>query len=106
MSDLNGQMPPQGPLRTLTTPSLIQAPCGARHTGTLTLEDSGISKTLYLDQGRVVFAASTDPEDRLGQLYLRHGMISLSVLKEGATASLQTKKRLGAWLVEQKAIRA
>lgn len=105
MTDLNGQLPPQGPLGPLTTPSLIQSLCGARHTGTLTLEESGINKTLYLDQGRVVFAASTDPEDRLGQLFLRHGMISLSTLKEAARASVQSKKRLGAWLVEQKAIR-
>ena len=105
MTDLTAQLPPSGPLGPLTTPSLIQSLCGARATGTLTLEDSGLSKNLYLDQGRVVFASSTDPEDRLGQLYLRHGMIGLGALKEAAKVALTGKKRLGAILVEMKAIR-
>ncbi len=105
MTDLTAQLPPRGPLGPLTTPTLIQSLCGARATGTLTLEDSGISKTLYLDQGRVVFATSTDPEDRLGQLYLRQGMISLATLKQAAKVALTSKKRMGAWLVEIKAIR-
>lgn len=94
-----------GPIGQLTLPSLIHDLCGASRTGTLALKDDRVTKTLYLDQGRVVFAASTDPRDRLGQLFLRRGMISLRSLKQAAGIAAAEEKRLGAALVQMKAIR-
>lgn len=95
----------RGPIGPLTLPMLIQALFGRRKTGTLILQDESIKKSLYLDQGRVVFAASTDVDDRLGGLYLRHKMITLSTLKAAASSALSENKRLGTVLVEMKAIR-
>jgi hypothetical protein len=95
----------RGPLGPLTLPSLIQDLCGQRKTGTLTLKDGELTKTLYLDGGRVVFAASSDPDERLGQLFLRRKMIGLKTLKEAAVIASREGKRLGAVLVQKKAIR-
>jgi hypothetical protein len=89
----------------LTIPSLIQGLCGEKKTGTLGLKDEEIVRTLYFDTGRVVFASSTDPDDRLGQLYFKKGMISLKTLTEAAAVSAAEGKRMGNVLVGMKAIR-
>lgn len=95
----------QGDVGPLTIPTLMQEAAGSRTTGTLSLTDGPISKLLYLQDGNVIFAASTDPDDRLGGLFLRQGKISLAALDEAAAISLGNGERLGAALVRQKAIR-
>ncbi|HEY3174545.1 MAG TPA: DUF4388 domain-containing protein [Candidatus Polarisedimenticolia bacterium] len=94
-----------GSVGPLTLPTLIQGLCGERETGTLVLKDDAIERTLYFDTGRVVFATSNDPDDRLGQLLFRHGMISLTTLKEAAAVSSFHGKRMGTVLVGMMAIR-
>ncbi len=94
----------QGRIGPLTIPSLIQAVCGQKKTGTLAVKEGSLTKTLYLDAGRVIFASSNDEDDRLGTLFLRHGMISLHSLDEAAAVAV-SGKRLGAALVDMKAIR-
>ncbi len=99
----------KGHIGPLTLPALIHALCGEKLTGTLivsdTMRNDPVSRTLYFDSGGVVFATSTDPEDRLGILFLRQGMISLSTLTQAADASGAQGKRLGTILVQKKAIR-
>ena len=99
----------KGHIGPLTLPALIHGLCGKKLTGTLvvsdTMRDDPVSRTLYFDSGRVVFASSTDPEDRLGILFLRRGMISLNTLTEAAYVSGAEGKRLGTVLVQMKAIR-
>ena len=94
-----------GRIGPLTLPTLIQGLCGQRGGGTLVLRDEEIVKTLYFDTGRVVFASSNDPDDRLGLLFFSHGMISLKSLKEAAAISSFEGKRMGTVLVGIKAIR-
>lgn len=95
----------KGALGPLTLPALLHSLCGAQQTGTLSLQDGSITKTLYFDSGRVVFAASTDPEDRLGQLYFKRGMITISALNEAVVSSVEESRRMGTILVRNKAIR-
>jgi hypothetical protein len=59
----------------------------------------GITKKVYIDEGRIVFARSGDPDDRLGDLLLREGLITLDQL-EAALAQLVGSKRLGTILVD------
>ncbi|HET6372161.1 MAG TPA: DUF4388 domain-containing protein [Candidatus Polarisedimenticolia bacterium] len=100
---------PSGKIGPLTFPSLVQSLCAGEETGTLVVtrstNDVETAKTLYLDKGRVVFASSTDPDDRLGQLFLRRGMIGLEALQTAAVSSTNEGKRLGGVLVQMKAIR-
>ncbi|HKY31167.1 MAG TPA: DUF4388 domain-containing protein [Candidatus Polarisedimenticolia bacterium] len=95
----------QGTIGPVTLPSLIHDLCRSKTTGTLMVADEPIRKTLYFDAGKVVFAASTDPDERLGELFLRRGMVGLDVLREAAAESVSKGKRLGTVLVERKAIR-
>jgi hypothetical protein len=71
-----------------------------RFSGLLVLSNGGIGKSLTLQDGRMVFASSTDLDDRLGELLLRRGRISLRQYVE-AGAALAPGKRLGTVLVEQ-----
>jgi hypothetical protein len=88
-----------GRLEGIRIPDLLWALCRKSKTGTLTVSRWPFRKTLYFEEGRIVFAASTDPEDRLGEMFLRQGRIRLDHL-EAALAQLHTGKRIGTLLVE------
>ena len=87
-----------GRLEGLSVPDLLWNLCRCHSTGVLHLTSRGITKKVYIHEGRIVFAGSGDPDDRLGDLLLREGMITLDQL-ESALARLSGGKRLGAILV-------
>jgi uncharacterized protein DUF4388 len=68
--------------------------------GLLILSSGGVGKSLTLQDGRMVFASSTATDDRLGELLLRRGRISLRQFADAGSA-LAPGKRLGTVLVEQ-----
>jgi len=93
----------EGSLASRDFPSLVQALYACRWTGTLTLTQGGVGKSVLLEDGRLVFASSTSADDRLGELLLRRGRITLRQLTNAARG-LEPGKRLGAVLVEQGAL--
>ena len=88
-----------GRLEGISVPDLLWAFSLREKTGGLTVTRNGIKKTVYFEEGRVVFAASSDPDDRLGELLLRENMITLANLEEVLTR-LNTGKRIGTLLVD------
>ncbi len=64
----------------------------------------GLRKTLWLRDGQVVFASSTDPDDRLGPTLLRAGLVTLVQLDE-ADRLVSPQHKLGRVLVERAAIK-
>jgi Domain of unknown function (DUF4388) len=74
-----------------------------RWTGTLILSHAGVGRSVKVQAGRLVFASSTNPDDRLGELLLRRGRISLRQYVD-AGRGLGPGKRLGAVLVEAGAL--
>ncbi len=87
-----------GRLEGLNVPELLWNLCRRGSTGVLQMTSRGITKKVYFTEGRIVFALSGDPDDRLGDRLLRDGLITLDQL-EGALAQLSTGKRLGTILV-------
>lgn len=71
-----------------------------RSTGLLTLTHVGVGRSILVQEGRLVFASSSSPDDRLGELLLRRGQISLRQYVDAGKA-IGPGKRLGAILVEQ-----
>lgn len=70
--------------------------------GTLVVRTKNVSKNVYLKEGQIVFASSTDARDRLGETLVRLGKITAEQLEK---AILQYNKhagikKLGAILVE------
>ncbi|HEX6853516.1 MAG TPA: DUF4388 domain-containing protein [Candidatus Polarisedimenticolaceae bacterium] len=88
-----------GRLEGISVPDLFWSLCRSRSTGVLHLTSKGNTKRVYFQEGRIIFAASTDPNDRLGEMLLREGVIRLDHL-ERAIARLPEGKRLGTILVE------
>jgi hypothetical protein len=93
----------QGSLAEHDFPELIHALSEGRWTGLLTLTHMGVGRSVTVQQGRMVFAASTSSDDRLGELLLRQGRIGLRQYVNAGNA-VGPGKRLGAILVEQGAL--
>ena len=91
-------MTTQGSLAERDFPSLLQTLSEGRWTGTLTLTHAGVGKSVSIQGGRMVFATSSSPDDRMGPLLLRRGRITLRQLE---AAIVSPGKRLGAVLVEE-----
>lgn len=84
-------------------PELLQHLHLSRATGILTLVSGGARKALYLKDGRVVFAASNLPNDRLGELLLREGKITVEEY-DASIRAISKGKRQGRVLVEMGAL--
>ena len=96
---------PRGQVEPASFPALVRALVGAGRTGVLRLTRGTLAKSVYLSEGRLIFATSNDPDDRLGEMLLRRGLISYRALEESVRA-LNDGKRQGTLLVENGAIRA
>ncbi len=92
-------IPLEGRLEGTSVPEILCALSREAFTGALMLERRGLRKVLYLREGRVVFAASSDPEDRLGTFLLRRGEVRLAPLLE-ASGQVARGRRLGQILVD------
>jgi hypothetical protein len=93
----------KGPLVDLPVPEILQHLKLSHSTGILTLVSGGARKALYLKDGRVVFASSNLPNDRLGEILLREGKITVEEY-EGSIKAITKGKRQGKVLVEMGAL--
>src|SRR5215216_4913017 len=89
----------QGSLAERDVPDLIQALHESRFTGVLTLTHMGVGRRVIVQEGRLVFATSTDPDDRMGELLLRQGRLTLRQYVQAGKA-IGPGKRMGGILVE------
>lgn len=97
------ELPPAllgGRLEGIRLPDLMWALGRRRATGVLSVARGPIERKLYVKDGRIVFATSSDPNDRLGETLLRQGKITLDQLEE-ALRGLRSGKRLGTLLVDR-----
>lgn len=90
----------EGSLVQTDFPELVQHLHERRWTGVLTLTHIGIGRSVTVQDGRMVFASSSSPDDRLGELLLRRGRLTLRQFVDAGKA-LVPGKRLGTVLVEQ-----
>ena len=89
----------RGDLETTSVAELFRSLLGSRETGILTLRNGEITKSVYIQKGRVVYAASTNPDERLGESLLVLGKITARQYLE-ASRMIRPGRRLGAILVE------
>ncbi len=95
----------RGDLSSSGLPQVLRPLVRAHKTGVLRCTRERIVKTVYISEGRLIFATSTDPDDRLGEMLMRKGLITYRALQE-SILSLQVGKRQGTLLVESGAIRS
>jgi hypothetical protein len=80
-------------------PELLLAISGTGKTGRLEVATPEAEKTVYLDAGSIVFAASSCPDERLGVYLLHRNELDLRSLRR-LSPQVRPGLRLGALLVE------
>jgi hypothetical protein len=93
----------RGRIETSSVPELLRSFVNSRETGILTFRKGDVAKSIYMSQGRIVLAASTDADERLGEHLLLRGRITARQYLE-ASKLIRPGRRLGAILVEIEAI--
>jgi hypothetical protein len=96
---------PSGRLADHEFADIVSEVHARRWSGLLTLNHMGVEKSMRVQEGRLVFASSSSRDDRLGELLLRRGRITLHQYVAAGRA-VGSGKRLGAILVEQGALDA
>lgn len=89
----------QGTLAETTVPDLFRSLVMSGETGIVTLEAIGRNDTIYFSEGKIVFAASSDPDMGLAEVLLRSGELNLQQYNY-AMEKLVVSRRIGALLCE------
>jgi len=93
----------KGDLETSSVPELLRSLLASRETGVLTFTRDDVAKTVYIREGRVVYATSNDVDERLGEFLLVRGKITARQYLQ-ASNMIRPERRLGAILVEMEAV--
>jgi Domain of unknown function (DUF4388) len=96
-------VPLEGSLATRDFPTLVASIYEDDWTGTISLTHMGVCKSVVAQSGRLIWASSTSRDDRLGDVLLRQGKITLHQYTEAGKA-MGGGKRLGTLLVEHGAL--
>jgi len=89
----------QGTLAETTVPDLFRSLLRSSETGIVSLDAIGRSDTVYFNEGKIIFASSTDPDMGLGEVLLRTGELNLQQYNH-AMEKLVVSRRIGALLCE------
>ena len=90
----------QGVLEEIRVPEILCNLFRRKETGSLHFQREKLEKTFYFDEGRIVFSASSDPDERLGIFLLKQNRITYKQLLECAP-KVNSTNRLGSILVMQ-----
>jgi hypothetical protein len=93
----------RGDIETSSVPELLRSLLGSGETGVLTLRRGDVTKSIYIRQGRVVYAASNNADERLGESLVIRGKITARQFLE-ASKEIRPGRRLGGILVEMEAL--
>ncbi len=72
--------------------------------GVLTAAGDPFTKKIYLEEGKITFATSTDPDERLGEFLLHKGRITQEQYDESVERLKRGEGRQGKILVDMKAL--
>jgi hypothetical protein len=93
-----------GTFSTMPLTDLLQWLSMAQQTGRLEIRNGPITKTLFVEKGRLIAAFSHDPNEMLGQFLLARGAITEDDLRRGLRAQDKSRITLGKILVTCKVL--
>lgn len=91
----------RGNLETHNLASVLLTIFLHRFSGELVVQREKVIKRLFFDEGNIVFAASNQPRDRLGDILLQEKQISQADYDASALELQKGKRRQGAILVQR-----
>jgi hypothetical protein len=89
----------QGTLAETTVPDLFRSLLRSGETGIVSLEAIGRNDVIYFNEGKIIFASSSDPDMGLGEVLLRGGELTLHQYNQ-ALERLVVARRIGTLLCE------
>src|SRR5687768_11190241 len=89
----------QGTLAETTVPDLFRSIVRSSETAVLSLDAIGRNDTIYFNEGRLIFAASTDPDTGLAETLLRMGELNIQQYNH-AMERVVVARRIGGLLCE------
>ncbi|HWX25663.1 MAG TPA: DUF4388 domain-containing protein [Vicinamibacteria bacterium] len=93
----------RGDIETSSVPELLRSLLGSGETGVLTFRNAEVTKQILIQNGRIVYATSSSPDERLGENLLLRGRITARQYVE-ASKMIRPGRKLGAILVELDAL--
>jgi Domain of unknown function (DUF4388) len=94
-----------GRIEESSVPELLKSVLSSGETGVLTFTSGEITKSVFMHKGRVTYARSNNPDERLGECLLLRGKITARQYLE-ASKLIRPGRRLGVILIELEAIEA
>jgi uncharacterized protein DUF4388 len=96
-------IPLSGTIRSKPLSDILEDLRRRRATGVLAVRSGGVGKSVYVKDGQIVYATSTEPQDRLGEILVKAGKITRENLEHALRISNKSAglKKLGAILVEK-----
>jgi Flp pilus assembly protein TadD len=94
-------IPLTGNIKNVSLTKILVSLNRNRKTGTLITKTPVFTKKVYLMKGDAIFASSTYEDDRLGEMLIKAGKITLEQYDESVELLKKTGKRQGAILVER-----
>src|SRR5688572_17702302 len=90
----------KGSLREASLPDVLQLLAMGKKTGCLSVTNKQQFGTIHFEKGRISHAAIVNRRDRLGDLLVKHGLISPAALESAiAEQASQPQRRIGDLLV-------
>ena len=89
----------RGSIEGTSVPELLKSVLGSGETGVLTFRKDDVTKDVHLHMGRIIYARSSNPDERLGEDLLLRGKISVRQYLE-ASRLIAPGRRLGTILIE------
>jgi len=89
----------RGSIEDTSVPELLKSVLGSGETGVLTFRRPDVTKNVHLHLGRIVYARSSNPDERMGEDLLLRGKITARQFLE-ASRLIAPGRRLGKILVE------
>src|SRR5262245_45407036 len=95
----------KGSLREASLPDVLQLLALGQKTGCLSIADRSNFGYIYFDKGRICYASIVNRRDRLGDILVKHGLVTQDQLDAGIKQQdKQRDKKLGEILVLQHSI--
>ena len=95
----------RGSIEGTSVPELLKSVLGSGETGILRFSKDDVTKDVHLHMGRIIYARSSNPDERLGEDLLLRGKISVRQYLE-ASRLIAPGRRLGTILIELGALEA
>jgi curved DNA-binding protein CbpA len=90
----------KGTLAEGVLPGVLRVLYVGRKTGTLHCENAGERRSVRFHCGTIINAQSSVVEERLGELLVRHGVVSAADLERATKVVIEEKRRLGRVFVD------